>query len=94
MSKVTDDTTLGELREHEETLTFLTNIGIHPSLPRLRSGLPRLFHIRFVDENRNELPDTMTLGAFRVLAEADKAFIEIDDGSGGKRVRSPEPELV
>lgn len=89
-----DTATLDELREDEACLDLLLGIAIHPDLPRTRSGLPRVFRIRFLDENDRELPGTMTLGAFRVLAEHGKAKLVIDDGSGGKRVSSPEPELV
>lgn len=56
-------------------------------------GLPRVIRIVSLPDE-TDLPDEMTIADFRVLANAQRAKIIVDDDSGGSPVRSPTPELV
>ncbi len=83
-----DDLTLGEARAFMMRGSIMTQLRELASRKRVR--------VRFctMDEPPRDLPDEMTLDAFRVLARGKRARIIVDDGEGGAVAPVPAPELT
>lgn len=80
------DTTLAEARRWFE---------LDPETERVQVLTPRLIRVRFVrTSDEKDLPDSMTLDQFRMLANLEQARIVIDDPQGGTPARLKTPELV
>ena len=86
------DTTLGQIRAIFTASPVGTDLtaALQSSMTR---PLGRL-RIRFVDAALRDMPDAMPLEIFRGLVYMNMAKIIIEEGDGGARVSSPEPELV
>lgn len=76
------DITLGESKIILQNIPSTKNL--HNALAKSKPAFKGLV-IRFVDENLNDLPDSMTLSALRALMDIKKASIIVEEGGGGSK---------
>lgn len=72
--QVPDDISLGEMRGYLMNSDLVGTLASHTARP---------IRIRFLTKNEVELPDHMTVGEFRELANQGVGRLVIDDMGGG-----------